>query len=215
MKNYIREPINAITHFFAAVLSVVGFVFLLHTLKDTFTVKKLVSIFAYSIGLIGLYSASAIYHGWLGEKELIKKLKRLDHMWIYILIAGSYTPICLITLTGWVGYGLLAIVWGLAITGVLLKKVWFDAPRWISTLFYLLLGWLAIFVIYPLYKSLPTEGIILLLAGGISYSVGALFYGFKPKKIRIWEFRYHEIFHIFTMLGSFCHFSMIYKFVLV
>jgi len=215
MKKYIREPLNAMTHLVAAVLSVLGFLILLSALKHEFTFIKLISVMAFSIGLVGLYSASAIYHSWQGTKERIKELERIDHMWIYVLIAGSYTPICLVTLKGWVGTVLLCVVWSLTILGIVLKKVWFNAPRWISTIFYLLLGWTAIIVIYPLYKSFSMEAMLLLVLGGLAYSIGALFYGFKSKYMRIWVFGYHEIFHVFTMLGSLCHFSLIYKFVIL
>jgi len=215
MKKYIREPLNAITHLIAAVLSVLGFLILLNALKYEFTLIKLISVMSFSIGLVGLYSASTIYHSWQGTKERIKELERIDHMWIYVLIAGSYTPICLVTLKGWVGTVLLCVVWSLTILGIVLMKVWFNAPRWISTMFYLLLGWTAIIVIYPLYKSFSMEAMLLLVLGGLAYSIGALFYGFKSKNMRVWVFGYHEIFHVFTMLGSLCHFSLIYKFVIL
>lgn len=215
MERLIREPVNAITHFCGALGSVYGLYLLLKVSLNTLSVMKIISSIIFSLGLISLYSASAIYHSWKGSDKEIRGLKKLDHMLIYVLIAGTYTPICLITLKGLMGYVLITVIWTMALAGIFLKKIWFDAPRWVSTAFYLLLGWAAIFVVYPLSKILPTPAMELLVAGGVSYSVGALFYGFRSKKIRIWVLGYHEIFHIFTMLGSLSHFILIYRYVIL
>lgn len=214
MERIIREPVNAITHFFAALASIYGLYLLLEVSINSFSIINIISAVVFSIGLIGLYSASTIYHSWNGSEAQVIFLKKIDHMFIYILIAGSYTPICLISLKGPMGYWLISIIWTMALAGIFIKKIWFHAPRWISTAFYLILGWAAIFVIFPLSKVLPLSGMILLFSGGISYSIGAIFYGFKSKKIKLWILGYHEIFHIFTMLGSLCHFIMIYKYVI-
>lgn len=214
MKNTIREPINSITHLFGIVLSAIGLIFLLISSINSGDYIKIISSIVFSFGLIGLYSASTIYHWHVAPKKTIEKLRKIDHSMIYILIAATYTPICLITLKGLTGYLLLGIVWSLGITGIVLKLLWLNAPRWLYTSFYLILGWAAIFVIYPLYKILPTYGLMLLFGGGISYSVGAVFYATKSEKIKIWKFGFHEIFHVFILIGSLAHYLMIYKYVI-
>lgn len=211
----IREPINSITHLLGVILSFVGLIFLLVSSILNFDPIYIVSSVIFSAGLVGLYLASTIYHWKIAPNDTLEKLRKFDHMMIYILIAATYTPICLITLKGVVGYSLLSIVWTLAILGIILKACWFNAPRWIYTGFYLALGWIAVFFIYPMTQSLPIRAILLLVIGGIMYTIGAIIYGIKPKKIVIWKFGFHEIFHVFILLGSFFHYLMIYKFVII
>jgi len=214
MRIKIREPINSISHLLGIVLSAIGLLFLVIASVKSGSWVKLLSSIIFSCGLIGLYSASTVYHWYVASKKTLEKLRKIDHIMIYILIAATYTPICLISLKGLIGYILLSIVWGMAITGIILKIFWLHAPRWLYTGFYLILGWAAIFVIYPLYEILPLRGLILLVAGGISYSLGAIVYATKSQKIRIWKFGFHEIFHVFILLGSFVHYMMIYKYVI-
>lgn len=214
MKNIIREPINSITHLCGIVLSAIGLIFLLISSINSGDYIKIISSIIFSFGLIGLYSASTIYHWYIASEKTIEILRKVDHSMIYILIAATYTPICLITLKGLTGYVLLGIVWSLGIIGIVLKLLWLNAPRWLYTSFYLILGWAAIFVIYPLYKILPSAGLMLLFAGGISYSVGAVFYATKSERIKIWRFGFHEIFHVFILIGSLTHYLMIYKYVI-
>ncbi|WP_461206193.1 PAQR family membrane homeostasis protein TrhA [Clostridium sp. DL1XJH146] len=214
MNHSIREPINSITHLIGIVLSAIGLILLLVVSINSGDYIKIISSVIFSIGLIGLYTASTVYHWSLGSKNKLLILRKLDHTMIYVLIAATYTPICLISLKGFTGYLLLIIVWTLAIAGIILKLIWLDAPRWLYTSFYLGLGWAAIFVIYPLYKILPTTGLILLFGGGLSYSIGAIFYATKSKKIKIWKFGFHEIFHLFILLGSFLHYLMVYNYII-
>ncbi|RNC29837.1 MAG: hypothetical protein AWM53_00055 [Candidatus Dichloromethanomonas elyunquensis] len=105
-------------------------------------------------------------------------------------------------------------IWSLTILGILLKLIWFDAPRWMHTGFYLLLGWLAVFFIYPISRALPGKAVFLLILGGILYSAGSLFYGLKPKGLRLWKFGFHEIFHVFILAGSIAHYIFVYRYVL-
>lgn len=215
MRIAIREPINSISHLFGIVLSFIGMILLLICSINTGEYIKIFSSIIFCFGLIGLYSASTLYHWYISSNERkIEFLRKIDHIMIYILIASTYTPICLITLKGLVGYLLLSIVWTLAIAGIVLKILYLNAPRWLYTSFYLFLGWAAIFVIYPLYKLLPSSGILLLITGGISYSIGAIIYATKSNKINIWKFGFHEIFHVFILLGSLIHYIMIYKYVI-
>ncbi len=211
----IREPINSLTHFVGVVLSFLGLVLLLTTSISNFSMINIVSSIIFSIGLVGLYTASTVYHGIIAPIEKLEFLRKIDHIMIYILIASTYTPIGLIPLKGIVGYSLLTIVWTLTIIGIILKIFWMNAPRWVSTGFYLLLGWISIFFIYPMVKVLPPVAIGLLVLGGLMYSIGAVIYGKKSEKLRIWKFGFHEVFHVFILLGSFFHFLMIYTYVIV
>jgi len=131
-----------------------------------------------------------------------------------VLIAGTYTPICLITLKGTLGWTLFGVVWGLALAGIVLKLVWMNAPRWLSTLFYVGLGWLAALFIIPLFRALPLSGFLWLLAGGLLYTAGALFYALKPRWLRVWRFGFHEIFHLFILLGSASHYLLVSRYVM-
>jgi hemolysin III len=185
--------------------------------RDSIFKNNLWGIIAFSIfgaSLILLYSASSIYHlSWVSEKA-IRVLRRIDHSMIYVLIAGSYTPICLITLRGPWGWSIFGTIWGFAIIGILVKNFWFSAPRWLSTLFYILMGWLLIIAIFPLSKVLPSGGMFWLFAGGIAYTIGGLIYATKWPKIPFKHFSFHETFHLFVLLGSFCHFWLMFKYVL-
>ena len=161
-----------------------------------------------------MYSASATYHLTIAGDSRIKFLRKIDHSMIFILIAGSYAPFCLISLKGAQGFILFGILLLIAILGVCFKLIWFNCPRWISTLIYVAMGWMAIFVIKPLYHSLSVNGLILLVAGGLAYTVGAAIYGLKPKFLKFKNFEFHEIFHLFIMLGSLLHFICVYIYVI-
>lgn len=214
MKLEIREPINSISHLFGIVLSAIGLMLLLINSLHTHDFTKVFTSIIFCIGLISLYSASTVYHWCVVKETTLEILRKIDHIMIYILIAATYTPICLITLKGFIGYTLFSVVWTLTIVGIILKILWLNAPRWLYTGFYLILGWAAIFVIYPLYKILPITALLLLVSGGISYSIGAIIYATKPKSIKIWKFGFHEIFHIFILIGSFIHYILIYNYVI-
>jgi len=215
MGKYVREPINGITHLIGAILSVVGLLALvIKTSINDPSVSSLASVIIFGISLILLYSASSTYHLTIASDTRIKFLRKIDHSMIFILIAGSYAPFCLITLNGHAGFILFGILVFIAILGVAFKLIWFNCPRWISTLIYVAMGWMAIFVISPLYKSLSHNGFLFLLGGGLAYTVGALIYGIKPKFLKFKKFEYHEIFHIFIMLGSLLHFICVYIYVI-
>jgi hemolysin III len=211
MKLKLREPINSLTHLSGALLSLFGLFFLLRASIHSGDLVKIVSSAIFSFGLIGLYLTSGIYHGVFHHVALMRKL---DHIMIYFLIAASYTPICLITLKGWIGYTFISIIWSLAIVGSILKILWISAPRWLYTSFYLILGWAALIILFPLYQRLEFMGVFLLIVGGILYSTGAIIYATKSKKIRIWKFGFHEIFHLFILFGSFSHFLLIYNYII-
>ena len=214
MKIQIREPINSISHLVGCILSAIGFLYLLSQTIPTGNQVKIISSIIFSIGLIGLYSASTIYHWSTLPLKALATLRKIDHIMIYFLIASTYTPICLITLKGRIGYTLLTIVWTLAVTGIILKVFWNNAPRLLYTSFYIVLGWSAIFVVYPLATRLVISGFLLIVLGGISYTIGGIIYALKPARLKIWKFGYHEIFHIFILAGSILHYITIYKYII-
>lgn len=215
MGKYIREPINGFTHLGGAILSFVGLLALV--IKTTLTSASAVDLTAviiFGISMILLYAASATYHLVMASGKVIAFLRKLDHSMIFILIAGSYTPFCLIALKEDKGWILFTVVATIAVCGVLFKMIWFNCPRWISTCIYIGMGWISIFMIKPLYNSMPFGGIFLLLLGGIFYTIGAVIYALKPSALKFKNLGFHEIFHIFILLGSLCHFISVFEYVI-
>ena len=215
MGRYTREPINGFTHLGGAILSFFGLLALV--IKTTLTNPSIVDISAviiFGISLILLYSASATYHLVVASEKVISFLRRIDHSMIFVLIAGSYTPFCLIGLKGVTGWISFIIVATIAICGILFKMIWFKCPRWISTCIYIGMGWISVFLIKPLSNSIPLGGIFLLVLGGVFYTIGAIIYGTKPEALKLRKLGFHEIFHIFILLGSLCHFFAVYKYVI-
>ncbi|SMC19473.1 hemolysin III [Clostridium acidisoli DSM 12555] len=215
MFNKFREPVSGLTHLFGVFISAVGLLILLNISLALNNTRDMAVSCVFGISLILLYSASSIYHLTMASEKVIKILRRVDHSMIYVLIAGSYTPVCLITLKGKIGYSIFAMIWALTILGILIKNFWFNAPRWLSTAFYIVMGWLVVVAIYPMSKVMPAAGIMWLILGGVSYTVGGLIYAFKYPKINNKYFGFHEIFHIFVLIGSFCHYWFVLKYVLI
>lgn len=214
MIDKIREPINSITHFIGALLSIIAFALLLHKSIANNSVIQIVTSSIFCIGLIGLYSTSSLYHGLKKNPKVLEGWRKADHIMIYILIASTYTPICILTIKGTLGITLLSIIWAMTILGIVAKVLWLNMPRKLYTAFYLILGWAAVFAIMPIYKSIGTAGVMLLIFGGLAYTVGAVIYA-KKFKLFIWKFGFHEIFHLFILLGSSLHFLMIYNYAIV
>ena len=210
-----KEPVNTLTHLSGAILSVFALIMMLVKGIGNGSVLQISTAIVFGISLIALYTASTVYHWVPSSEKLHAILRRVDHSMIYVLIAGTYTPVCLLALKGTLGWSLFAAIWGLAALGIIIKLVWFSAPRWLSTSFYLMLGWLSVFFIVPLYKALPLQGFIWLLVGGLMYSIGAVIYGTKSKRIRISVFGFHEIFHVFILAGSFAHVVMVERFIMI
>lgn len=215
----IKDPVSGFTHLIGAIVSSVGLVFLIiHATVYGEGAWDIVSFVIFGVGLILLYSASSIYHLCNVSEKASRVLRKLDHIMIYILIAATYTPICLGPLRGPWGWSIFGIVWGLAIFGLFLTIFWLNAPRWLTTGIYLAMGWTVIIAIYPMItifaslNALPS--LWWLLAGGIFYTIGAIFYGLKWPKLKNPYFSFHEIFHILIMLGSFCHYWFILQYVL-
>lgn len=210
----LREPVSGLTHLFGVFASIVGLVILIVYSATQSSIWHIVTFSIFGASLILLYSASSIYHLASVSQKAINILRRVDHSMIYLLIAGSYTPICLIALRGAWGWSIFGTIWGLTIIGIIIKNFWFNAPRWLSTLFYTFMGWLVIIAIYPLNKVFSPGAMAWLFAGGIAYTVGAVIYATKWPKINLKHFGFHEIFHIFVLAGSFCHYWLMFKYVL-
>lgn len=207
---HIREPINSITHLIGMILAILALPFVL--IKSE-SLLQLIGVTVFIVGLIGLYGTSSMYHGLKKPSSTLNKWRKADHIMIYILIAATYTPICLLGLEGLTGIILLSVIWALSILGIVFKVLWINMPRKVYTAFYVVLGWAAVFAIYPLYITLGGIAVILLAAGGISYTIGALVYA-RKSSFSLGKFGFHEIFHLFILLGSLCHFLMIYYYVL-
>lgn len=213
--NYIKDPLSALTHFLGVILSVFAVYSLVQKAYEVGSMLHIIAFLIFGISLILLYTASTTYHIFEQPKRLSNVLHRIDHMMIFVLIAGTYTPICLIPLKGTLGLTFLAIIWSVAIAGIIFKVFWMNAPRWINTGIYIGMGWMAVIIIMPLLNKLPSSAIFWLFAGGVAYTVGAIIYGMKwPKKNAKW-FGFHEIFHVFVLVGSLCHFIMMYNYVIL
>ena len=214
MLSKFREPISSLTHLVGAILSTIGLILLIKYSLDTTNTYNTIILAVFGISSILLYCASSTYHKSLSSEKVVKILRRVDHSMIYVLIAGTYTPICLIALKGTIGTFLFLCIWLLAFIGIILKIVWFDAPRWLYTGFYILMGWISIFAIVPIIKAVSLGGFMWLLAGGFFYTVGGIIYATKRPKINLKLFGFHEIFHIFIMLGSVCHYILMFKYIM-
>lgn len=212
LKRYIREPVNGLTHLIGALLSVVGLVLLLYDAISVASTNHIVAFTMFGLSMVLLYTASALYHSLNVKEKTIVLLQKLDHSMIYVLIAGSYTPICLIVLDdGW-RWIVFTAVWSIALGGVLKKVFWMHAPRWLSLMLYLGMGWMGVFLFPTLYDKLPIAFLIWILSGGLAYTFGAIIYGLKkPDFIPGW-FGHHEIWHLFVMAGTFSHFWAYYMY---
>ena len=202
-----EEKINVITHAIGLLLSIAALVLLIVHASYHGTARHIVSFTIFGASLIVLYSASTLYH--YSQKPNIRhKLNILDHASIYVLIAGTYTPFTLITLKGALGWTIFGVTWGIALVGIFLKLFYTGKYDKISTIAYVVMGWIIIFAVKPLMENLPINGLYWLLTGGISYTIGAVLYSVKKIKYN------HAIFHLFVLLGSFSHFMAVYFYVL-
>lgn len=213
---HLKDPGSAITHFIGMLLAIFGgFPLLLKAAQEPNRLY-VVSLAIYLISLILLYTASTIYHSFDISEKVNIWLKKFDHMMISVLIAGTYTPICILVLKGPVGYFLLATVWTFAIIGILFKAFWVTCPKWVSSVLYIGMGWTCLLAFTQILEALSPAAFGWLLAGGIIYTVGGIVYALKLPLFnsKHKNFGTHEIFHLFVMGGSFCHFILMYVFVL-
>jgi len=215
MNTYIREPFNGLSHLAGAVLSFFALIaMLVKVAMSNSPATHVAAVIIFGVSMILLYTASATYHMVLAKDRVIAFLRRLDHSMIFLLIAGSYAPFCLIALNGTTGFVLFSVVTGLAVAGILFKMVWFNCPRWLSTGLYIGIGWIIVFLASPLSEILSLPGLWLLIIGGLMYTIGGVIYGAKPKFLQSKYLGFHEIFHIFILLGTFSHFLCVYFYVL-
>lgn len=216
IQEHVKDPGSAITHFIGMLMAIFAAVPLL--IKAAHEPEKIyvISIAVYALSLILLYAASTTYHTFNKSEKLNTILKKIDHMMISILIAGSYTPICLLVLKGKTGIILLSIVWGIAIVGILIKAFWIYCPKWVSSVLYIGMGWTCVLAFTQILNSMSPAAFGWLLAGGIIYTIGGVIYALKLPIFnrRHKNFGSHEIFHLFVMGGSACHFIVMYVFVL-
>ena len=207
MLRNLREPVNGLTHFFAAILATGGLVLLI--ILGWRNLVKEISLSVYGVSLILLFAASATYHLTKARPKIIAILRRLDHSAIFLLIAGTYTPFCAVMFDGFWKWGLLAIIWSLAIIGIIVKMFIMNAPRWLSAGAYILMGWLCLAAIGEMLRVLPVGALIWLTTGGIVYTLGALVYITKALDFLPGKFGFHEVWHIFVILGALAHFIAI------
>jgi hemolysin III len=211
MRRRLREPVSGLTHLVGGLLALVALIVLLT--KAAGRVDQLVAFGIFGLSLVALYGASALYHILPVSPPATARLRRLDHMTIFILIAGTYTPICVLALDGGWRAGLLGLIWTLALCGVVIKLLWMDAPRWLSVGIYLAMGWLAVIAASAIFRAIPSGGIAWILGGGLVYSAGALIYGLKRPNLVPGIFGFHELWHLFVMAGSACHFWVMLRYI--
>lgn len=207
----VREPVNGLSHLGAAIAALAGMICLLVVGRSS--LGKEVSLLIYGCTLVLLFSASATYHLVRASPRVLGVLRKLDHAAIYLLIAGSYTPFCYNMFSGFWKWGLLAVVWSLALLGATMKIFFIKAPRWLSTGMYLVLGWLVVAGIQEMLIKLPVGALIWLSVGGILYTLGAVVYATKIFNFLPDKFGFHEIWHIFVILGALSHFVAIAAYV--
>ncbi|MBQ6622634.1 MAG: hemolysin III family protein [Mogibacterium sp.] len=209
IQRYIKDPGSAITHFIGMAAALILMPFLVaHTSRAGAGAAAVASVIIFMVSMILLYGASTSYHTFDLKGHAATVLKRTDHMMIFVLIAGSYTPFCVNVLEPRTGRILLVTVWAFAAVGMIVKFFWVYCPKWFSSVIYLAMGWLCLFAFPQFYRGLSTAAFVWLVAGGILYSVGGVIYALKFVSFneRHPNFGNHEIFHLFVLGGSLCHF---------
>ena len=202
---HLREPANGLTHLAGALLAVAALATLLRLAADAGTARHVVAYAVFGVSLVALYTASALYHCLPLSARGVARLRRLDHMMIYVLIAGTYTPVCLLALDGGWRWGLLGLSWGLACGGILLKLRWMHSPIWLSTALYVLPAWAALAAAPTVLRALPGGGLAWLVGGGLVYTLGALVYALGRPTPRPGVFEAHALWHLCVLAGSACH----------
>lgn len=210
----LKDPGSAITHFIGMMMAVFATVpLIIKALSEGTDVTLCCLVFM--VSMILLYGASTMYHSFdMGERKN-KILKKFDHAMIFVLIAGSYTPVCLLVIGGKTGIILLSLVWTVGILGIIFKLCWVTCPKWLSSVMYIAMGWMCVMAFTPIMNNTATSEFVWLLTGGIIYTIGGIIYAIKTPRVKAYNeshryFGTHEIFHVCVMLGSLCHFVMIY-----
>lgn len=212
-----KDPGSAVTHFIGTIMAVFASTPLLIKAAKNPGYVHITSLGIFILSMILLYVASTIYHTLNISAKVNRRLRKFDHMMIYVLIAGTYTPICVIALGDTVGIALLFIIWVLAIIGIIVTGFWINCPKWLSAVVYIAMGWICVLAFTQIINSLPSAAFYWLLAGGIIYTIGGVIYALKLPLFnkRHKYFGSHEIFHLFVMGGSLCHFILMYKYIAV
>lgn len=215
MRITIREPGSAITHFIGMMLAVFASVPLL--VKSGIGMGGICfqAMGVFMLSMIMLYGASATYHAVNVSDRVLKIFRKIDHMMIFVMIAGSYTPVCMIVLGGKTGWTLLALVWSIALLGMSINVLWITCPKWFSSMIYIAMGWVCVLVFRQLWSVLSPGAFLWLVAGGVIYTIGGVIYAMKLPIFngKHAHFGSHEIFHLFVMGGSICHFIFMYGYV--
>ena len=216
ISNYLKDPASSISHLIGTVMAVFAAFPLIAKANHVGGLKAGSSMLVFCVSLILLYLASTLYHGVISTDRIERRLKKFDHMMVYALIAGTYTPVCTLVLGGKPGYTMLAAVWGIALVGMIINAIWIYCPKWLNSLVYIAMGWVVVFAFRSVVAALNPTGFGWLLAGGIIYTVGGIIYALKLPLFndRHQNFGTHEIFHIFCIAGSMCHYILMYLYVL-
>jgi hemolysin III len=199
-----REPVNSWSHLIGLILAGGGTAVLLRLARGP---AERLAFAVYGGSLILLYAVSTLYHALPLPRHRLRKLRTLDHIAIYFLIAGTYTPVALVTLGGWSGTVLLAVAWAIALAGIPFKIWWLEAPVWLSTATYLGMGYMVLLAAAPLARAVSVSGIAWLVAGGIAYTIGAIIFTRERPDPFPGRFGHHEIWHLMVLAGSGCHFA--------
>lgn len=215
-RNIFKEPGSAITHLIGILLSVAGAIPILRKASLGGHILPVVASGIFILSMALLYLASTLYHSIYASGAVTSILKKFDHIMIYVLIAGTYTPVCLLALPKQSGIPLLVLIWSLAVCGFILTAFWVTSPKWLNSTIYILMGWLCLFAFKPLFASMSFTAFAWLFAGGVIYTIGGVIYALKlPVFNKIHKnFGSHEIFHLFVLGGSLCHYYMIYAYLL-
>lgn len=204
MLKKLREPVNSLTHWGGALLALIGSISLL--IIGWSTPAKIISLAVYGASLIAMFSASAIYHMVLVKDKALEVFRKIDHSAIFLLIAGTYTPFCINAFTGFWKWGMLGIVWSLAIIGIGVKIFYIGAPRWVNAGIYILMGWLSVSAAGEMLSALPGWVFAWMIIGGVIYTLGAIVYSTKIFNFKPGVFGFHEVWHIFVLLAAAAHF---------
>lgn len=204
MLKKLREPVNSLTHWGGAILALIGLIALL--IVGWSTPAKIISLAIYGASLIFLFSASATYHMVCVKDKVLEIFRKIDHAAIYVLIAGTYTPFCVNVFTGFWKWGILSIIWSLALIGIVVKIFYIRAPRWLNAGIYIVMGWLSLATAGQMIAHLPAWVLTWLIIGGVTYTLGAVVYMTKIFNFKPGVFGFHEVWHIFVLLAAMFHF---------
>jgi hemolysin III len=206
----IKDPVSCLTHALGAVLALVGLILLIRQSVNTGDDVRFLAVSVFGLSMVLLYTSSAVYHWLKLDERGTMLLRKLDHSMIYVLIAGTYTPFCLLAMDGVTKWIYLILIWVLAKVGILLKLVWFHSPRWLSTGFYVFMGWLAVLSLPNISANISEAAVYWTVSGGFFYTIGALIYALKRPDPWPKVFGFHEIWHIFVLAGTASHFWAVY-----